>query len=171
MKPLNEMHAGLITYFSGEKRESLLFLLVGAAAIAASVILWKAASPYRGMTYPLIAIALIQLVVGGTVYVRTDGQVRALHKQLAGDPPAYAAAELSRMATVQRSFKIYKGIEIALLALGIAGSFVFRERETLYAASIGLILQSALMLALDLVAERRADVYVERIRTLVDGAG
>lgn len=169
MKPLNEMHVALITYFSAEKRESLLFLLVGVAAIAASVVLWRTGSPYRGMGYPLAAIALIQLVVGSTVHFRTDNQVRDLHQRLATDPPAYAAAELSRMTTVRRSFTIYKGIEIALLAAGIAGTFLFRDRQTLYAASIGLIVQSPLMLVLDLFAERRADVYMGRIRTLLGG--
>lgn len=34
MKPVNEMHVAIITYFSAEKRENLLFLLVGVAAIA-----------------------------------------------------------------------------------------------------------------------------------------
>lgn len=73
------------------------------------------------------------------------------------------------MTTVRRSFTIYKAIEIALLAAGIFGTFFFRERQTLYAVSVGLIVQSALMLVLDLFAERRADVYLERIRTLLGG--
>lgn len=68
MKAVNEMHVAVITYFSAEKRESLLFLLVGVAAIAASVLLWRTGSPWRGMAWPLSAIALIQIVVGSTVY-------------------------------------------------------------------------------------------------------
>jgi hypothetical protein len=119
------------------------------------------------MAWPLSAIALVQLVVGSTVYFRTDNQVRDLHQRLVSDPPAYAAAELSRMETVRRSFRIYKAIELALLAAGIAGSFLFSEKQTLYAISTGLIVQSALMLVLDLFAERRADVYLRQIRDLV----
>ena len=166
MNPINEAHAAIITYFKAEKRESLLFMALGFAAIAASVYLWRTGSPWRGMAYPLIAIALIQIVVGSTVYFRTDAQVLGLHRLLASDPGAYRAAELPRMETVRRSFNLYKGIEIALLVLGVAGYFFFRERQTLFAVSLGLMLQSALMLALDLVAERRADVYMDHVRRL-----
>jgi hypothetical protein len=166
LNPVNEMHVAIITYFKAEKRESLLFMAVGFAAIAASVFLWRTASPWRGMAYPLITIALIQIMVGSTVYFRTDAQMRGLHSQLAADPGAYRAAELPRMETVRRSFNLYKGIEIALLVLGVAGYFFFREKQTLFAASLGLMLQAALMLALDLVAERRADTYMDQIRRL-----
>jgi hypothetical protein len=166
MNPVNEMHVAVIHYFTAEKRESLLFLIAGGAAIAGSVWLWATASPQRAMAYPLVAVALIQLVVGWTIFSRTDRQVRDLHTLLARDPAAYAAAELPRMAAVQRSFRIYKAIEVALLAAGAAGLFVFRDRPALHAASRGLALQAALMLAFDLVSERRAAVYVEQIRRL-----
>lgn len=166
MNPVNEAHAAIINYFKAEKRESLLFMAVGFAAIAASVFLWRTGSPWQGMAYPLVAIALIQIVVGSTVYFRTDAQVLGLHSQLVTDPDEYVAAELPRMEAVRRSFNLYKGIEIALLAVGIAGYFFFRERQTLFAVAHGLMLQSALMLALDLIAERRADVYTAHIRRL-----
>lgn len=166
MNPINEMHVAIINYFKAEKRESLLFMAVGFVAITASVFLWRTGSPWRGMAFPLIAIALIQIVVGSTVYFRTDAQVLGLHTQLAAAPAAYRAVELPRMETVRRSFNLYKGIEITLLVLGIVGYFYFRERQTLFAASNGLMLQSALMLALDMVSERRADIYMDHIRRL-----
>ena len=166
MNPVNEMHAAIITYFKAEKRESLLFMAVGFAAITASVFLWRTGSPWQGMAWPLVAIALIQIVVGSTVYFRTDSQVLGLHTQLAADPGGYVETELPRMEAVRRSFNLYKGIEIALLIAGVAGYFFFRERQTLFAVSLGLMLQAALMLALDLVAERRADVYMDHIRRL-----
>jgi hypothetical protein len=166
MDPVNEMHVAVITYFTAEKRESLLFLIAGGAAIVVSAWLWATGSPQRAMAYPLVAVALIQLVVGWTVFARTDRQVRDLHTQLARDPAAYAAAETPRMAAVQRSFRIYKAIEIVLLAAGLAGFFLFRNRPDLYAAALGLALQAALMLVFDLVAEQRAEVYVEQIRWL-----
>ncbi|HYG61400.1 MAG TPA: hypothetical protein VEL74_02360 [Thermoanaerobaculia bacterium] len=166
MNPVSQMHVAVIQYFSGEKRESVLFIAAGVLAIIASVVLLWKGSPLRGMAYPLIAIALIQLVVGWTVFARTDGQTRSLHTHLQGDPGGYAAAELARMDKVQRSFQIYKVIEIVLMAAGVAGLFLLRDRQTLYAVSRGLALQAGLMLAFDLAAERRADIYVNAIRTL-----
>jgi hypothetical protein len=171
MNPVNEMHAAIITYFSAEKRESLLFLMAGAAAIAASVYLWATGSPHRAMAWPLTAVALIQIVVGWTVYARTDGQRKDLHsllsKGLAKDKAAYTAAEVPRMETVRKSFRIYKAIEIVLLAAGLAGAFFLKDRVALHAASVGLALQAGLMLVFDLYAESRAEVYVEQIRRLI----
>lgn len=98
----------VVRYFTEEKVESAVFVLVGVAAIAVSVWLWRTGSSYRGMAYPLVAMALIQLVVGGTVFLRTEGQVAALADLFAerrGDiyleqvrampPGASAAAALS----------------------------------------------------------------------------
>jgi hypothetical protein len=167
MDPVNEMHAAIITYFSAEKRESLLFLMAGAAAIAASVYLWTTGSPHRAMAWPLTAVALIQIVVGWTVYARTDGQTKDLHTLLAKDKAAYVAAEVPRMATVRKSFRVYKAIEIALLAAGLAGAFFLKDRVALHAVGVGLALQAGLMLIFDLYAESRAAVYVEQIRRLV----
>lgn len=166
MNPVNEMHVAIITYFAAEKRESLLFLMAGAAAIAASVYLWATASPYRAMAWPLTAVALIQIVVGWTVWARTDGQMKGLHTILNQDKAAYAAAEVPRMEKVRRSFRIYKAIEIALLAAGLAGAFFLQDRMALHAASAGLALQAGLMLVFDLYAESRAEVYAEQIRRL-----
>jgi hypothetical protein len=167
VNPVNEMHAAIITYFSAEKRESLLFLMAAAAAIAASVYLWATGSPHRAMAWPLTAIALIQIVVGWTVYARTNRQVKDLHTLLAQDKAAYATAEVPRMETVQKSFRVYKAIEIVLLAAGLVGIFLFRHRVSLHAVSAGLVLQAGLMLVFDLYAESRAAVYLEQIRRLI----
>jgi hypothetical protein len=167
MNPVNEMHVAIIHYFTAEKRESLLFLLAGAAAIAASIYFWVTASPHRAMGWPLTAVALIQIVVGWTVFSRTDGQMKDLHTLLNQDKAAYAAAEVPRMETVRRSFKVYKAIEIVLLAAGLLGALFLRDRVALHAASVGLALQAGLMLVFDLYAESRAEVYVEQIRRLI----
>jgi hypothetical protein len=160
------MQGQMLRYFSEEKAESALFVLVGVAAIALSVWLWRTGSAYRGMAYPLVAVALIQLVVGGTVYMRTDGQLAALTAQLASAPGAYQAAEVARMEVVMRSFQLYKVIELVLFAVGVALTYVFRQKETLYAVGMGLVIQSSLMLVADLFAEKRGDTYLAQVRTL-----
>jgi hypothetical protein len=60
-------------YFNAEKNESLLFVAVGVMAIAlATYFFVKMKQPfYDGMAYPLIAVALIQIIVGGLVYFRS----------------------------------------------------------------------------------------------------
>jgi hypothetical protein len=160
------MQGQMLRYFIEEKAESALFVLMGVVAIALSVWLWRTGSAYRGMAYPLIGVALIQLVVGGTVFLRTDGQLAALTAQLASAPAAYQAAEVARLEVVMRSFQLYKVIELMLFAVGVAMTYVFRQKETLYAVGVGLVLQSSVMLVADLFAEKRGDTYLAQVRAL-----
>jgi hypothetical protein len=151
----------LLPYFAAEKREALLFMLVGIAAIAVAVMLLARRHRYRGMAYPLITIALIQLTVGAAVYFRTDDQVAALQAQYRQDPAAFKADEQRRMETVVRNFDAYKVIEIALLVAGLATALTLRRRALWQAVGVGLVLEAALMLVLDLFAEQRADEYLK----------
>ncbi len=153
-------------YFAAEKAESALFVLAGLVAVGVSVWLWRTGSSYRGMAWPLALVALIQLVVGGTVLLRTDGQVAALMAQLASSPAAYQVAEVARMEVVMRNFALYKLIELGLFVAGVALTYVFRQREVLYGMGVGLVLQASLMLVFDLFAEKRGDEYLEQVRAL-----
>ncbi len=160
------MQEQMVRYFSEEKAESWLFILVGVVALGASVWLLRTGSSYRGMAWPLIAVGLIQLVVGGTVALRTDAQVAALTAQLASSPSAFQLAEVPRMEVVMRNFALYKGIEIALLLVGVALTYAFRQKELVYGIGVGLVMQASLMLVLDLFAERRGDEYLSALRKL-----
>lgn len=160
------MQTQLLEYFAGEKAEGLAFITAGVLALVASVWLWRTGSSYRAMAFPLVAVALIHLTVGGSVYLRTDGQVSALTAQLAQSPAAFQAAELTRMGAVMRNFALYKVIEIVLLTVGIAMTYAFRHREALYAVGIGLIIQAGVTLVADLFAEKRGDTYLAAVRAL-----
>jgi hypothetical protein len=156
----------LIDYFAAEKAEALLFIFVGNAALIVSFSLWKLRSPLRGMIAPLVAVAAIQLVVGGTVFLRTDAQVETLKAQLATSPAEFKAAETARMETVMRNFGLYKQIEIGLLAIGAVLVRTRRTGDRWHGVGLGLLIQSALMLVLDLFAEARAETYIAALRAL-----
>lgn len=81
-------------------------------------------------------------------------------------PAEFKAEETQRMDVVVKNFKIYKWIEIVLLATGIALVLALRGKDLWYAVGIGLIIQSSLMLVLDLFAEKRADDYLRFISGL-----
>jgi hypothetical protein len=154
------MSEEMADYFISEKQESLLFMAVGILAIGVAVWLWMNGHRLKSMAFPLVAVALIQLVVGGSVYFRTDSQLAGLRKQAAEAPAAYKAEESARMTAVMKNFILYKWIEIALLAAGIV-LIVFWQRHDLAAGiGAGLVLQSAFMLCLDLFAEARGETYV-----------
>jgi len=154
------------SYFSAEKQESLLFVAVGLLAIGIGAWLWMNGHRLKSMAFPLVAIALMQIVVGASVYLRTDAQLSALNVQLQANPAALRAEETSRMQTVMKNFSIYKAIEMVLLVLGV-GMIAFLQRSDMAAGiGVGLILQAAFMLALDIFAEARGADYLSALHAI-----
>jgi hypothetical protein len=156
-------HDFIARYFSAEKLESALFLAVGLVAVAAAVWLWRSRHRWRGAIVPLVAIGAIQMIVGGTVFLRTDAQVEKLRGLRETAPAAFRADETHRMRQVIRNFETYEKIEIALIALGIGMAVALRRRATWRAFGLALALQSGLMLALDFAARARAHDYLKAV--------
>jgi hypothetical protein len=163
---LVEFQARLLAYFSGEKRESVLFLLAGLCAMAGTLALWRGGGPWRGMIAPLALVGAIQIAVGGAVFLRTDRQVATLSARLAEDARGLRADETARMAAVMRSFRAYKAVEVAVLAVGVLLALIFPYGSALHAAGAGCLLQGGLTLVLDLFAEGRGHDYVAALSRL-----
>lgn len=156
------------TYFRAEKAESLLFLLIGVAAVVFAVFTWmKWNEPFiKGMAIPLVLIGLIQITVGGTVFSRTDKQMAALNEQVVGDPGSYRTAELSRMEKVMKSFTAIKWMEIVFILIGI-GLLLFAKGNGFWKGlGLGLMLQGAVSLTLDVFAEKRGAEYITAVEQL-----
>ena len=162
-------------YFSGEKQESLLFLIVGIVAILLAVVFWffikTNPSFYKGAAIPLLAIGLIQMIVGYTVYSKTDNQRKEIAYKIGIDPVSLVKqTELPRMKKVMKNFVIYRWIEIAFIVIGLVLIFLFRSdpaKTFWYGLGITLALQAVIMLGADYVAEKRGKIYSEELRSLI----
>lgn len=150
----------LTQYFAGEKQESLLFIAVGLIAIGVAVWLWSNGHRLRYMAIPLVVIALMQLVVGATVYSRTESQVQYLVTQSQSAPAQFKQDEISRMKTVMKNFTLYKTIEMVLLLVGVGLIACLQRFDVAAGLGAGLVLQAAFTLALDLFAEARGQDYL-----------
>lgn len=148
-------------YFLAEKSESLLFMAVGVLAIAIAGWLWLNGHRLKAMAYPLVAVALIQLVVGASVYFRTDAQLSQLSRQSVATPAEFKQAETTRMQLVMKNFTLYKWIEVVLLAIGVLLILFFQRHDVAAVVGAGLVLQSAFMLCLDMFAEARGQDYLK----------
>jgi len=161
-------------YFIAEKQESLLFLIVGIVALILAVVCWFfiKSNPnfYKGAAIPLLAIGLIQMVVGYTVYSRTDKQKADIAYNMGMEPVAYVKqTEMPRMKTVMTNFIIYRWVEIIFIITGLVLIFLFRqnsERSFWYGFGIALAIQAAIMLGADYFAEQRGKVYVDELKKI-----
>ncbi len=156
----------LSSYFSAEKQESLIFMAIGLVAIGISVWLWMNGHRLKSMAYPLVVIALLQIVVGGSVYLRTDTQLSALGAQLQANPAALKTEETTRMTTVMNNFSIYKAVEMVLLIVGVGIIAVLQRHDWAAGIGVGLVLQAAVTLTLDVFAEARGAEYLSAIHSM-----
>jgi len=156
----------LQTYFAGEKSEAVLIMLAGAACLAGALLLWFwVREPFaKGLAAALLIVATLGLVVGGSVYFRTDAQVRDLTELRRTDSVRFAAQEDPRIRQVVRSFGWYRiGYAIAVLAALV---LVFAlGRPWHHGMAVGLLLLAALGFTIDFYAERRAVAYVEALES------
>jgi hypothetical protein len=155
-------------YFTAEKQESLLFAILGVIALCfALYFLLKLKQPfYQGMAYPLIAVALIQLVVGISVYTRSMKDIARVNLMLDQQDNKIQTEEIPRMNAVMKNFALYRWIEITLIVIGILCYLYFPSGSTLKGVGLGLILQAGIMLSMDYFAERRGQHYRSYLQNL-----
>ncbi len=164
-------------YFIAEKQESLLFLIVGIVAVLLAVLFWffikSNPSFFKGAAIPLLAIGLIQIVVGYSVYSRTDKQKTDIAYNIGMDPVSYVKqTEQPRMKKVMQNFVIYRWVEIAFIITGLILIFLFKsnpDKSFWYGFGITLALQAIIMLGADFFAEKRGKVYTEELQKISAG--
>lgn len=162
-------------YFIAEKQESLLFLIMGIAAIMLAIVffLFIKSNPsfYKGAAIPLLVIGVIQCVVGFSVYSRSDKQMKEVAYNIGMEPASYIKQqELPRMKAVMKNFVIYRWMEIAFIIAGLILFFLFRlnpERSFWYGFGIALALQGTLMLGADYFAEKRGGAYTGELEKMI----
>jgi hypothetical protein len=156
-------------YFKAERTESLFFLAIGLFALAAGIYFFISVKKpfYMGMAWPLIIIALIQLLVGTVVFVRSPKDIVRVEKMVDSNKSAIAIEEIPRMATVMKNFTIYRWVEIVLAAGGLILIFTQIAGSMSKGIGMGLFLQSLFMLVADYFAAKRGHVYLDWLQELV----
>ncbi len=158
----------IVDYFKGEKQESFIFIAAGLLAMAMAYYGFMVADDvlYFGAAVPLAGIGLIELIVGGSIASKTNSQIKALLEKCESSPSTFKSDELARMEDVMKNFKIYRTIEQVLFIAGLIFLVLgLTDQISRYMAGvgIGLMLQSSVMLFLDLFAELRGKEYIRRL--------
>jgi len=150
------------TYFNAERAESLVFIAVGAIALAWSAwcLLVMRKPFFNGMAITLSLVAALQLIVGITVYQRSPQDTARVQQMVQSAPERIQSEEVPRMRVVMRNFKIYLGVEVALLIMSLVVLLFAAPGDLLRGAAVGLALQAVFTAMLDLVATRRGDAYL-----------
>ena len=160
-------------YFMAEKQAGLLFLIIGGVAVLLAVVflffIKTNPSFYKGMAVPLILIGLLQLIIGYTVFSRSDKQRMDVSYKIGMDPGFVKNTEQPRMEKVQKNFTIYKYAEIALLITGIVLIVMYManaDKSFWYGLGIALVVQSIICLSADVVAAKRGGAYLNELNKM-----
>jgi hypothetical protein len=151
-------------YFIAEKQESLVFLVIGMAAIVLALILYFMVKTQvcRGLAVPLLVLGLMQAVAGYAVYVKSDDQRISQVYAYDMNPDQLKTTELTRMRKVKSNLIRYRWVEIGFMITGIILFFWFRSESGKmfwFGLGISLTLMAAELFIADFIAGKRAIHY------------
>jgi ABC-type xylose transport system permease subunit len=150
----------------------MLFMLLGILAITLAIVFFFVfkTNMHKGAAIPFLLVGVIHLVVGFTVYKRSDADRTRNVYALDMNPSKFKTDELPRMQVVNKNFVVYRYTEIALAILGILFFFLFRgntDKQFWYGLGWALAIEAIVSLGADFFAERRANVYTAQITELI----
>jgi hypothetical protein len=157
------MHDALTTYFNGEKTAGALLACLGLIGLAAAALFSQPRLELRSLAATLAVLALVQIAVGAGLYFKTGPQVARLVAQLGSDGARALSEEGARMARVQRNFITLECTWTALLLASAVTAIAQKGRFWVSGVALGVLVNVAVLLAFDLVAERRGAIYLAAI--------
>ncbi len=163
-------------YFTAEKNESYIFLLIGVAGVVLGLIFffYNKTPFYKGMAIPLALVGLLLGTVGYNVMARSPKDIERVTLFLEEYPEKIKTEEQPRMDVVMKNFITYRYTEIALALIGISLFFFFRNNATQQfwtGLGMGLCIMAILALAADYFAEQRGHIYNNKIKDVVTAIG
>jgi hypothetical protein len=154
------MHDAMTIYFNGEKNAGLFLAAIGIAVVIGAMVLLRARPDYRSFAITLGLVALVEVAIGAGLYLKTDPQVGRLRAHLDSNASTFYADEGARMTRVQRNFVLIEYVEVVLIVLAALVAVAQKRSHTVTGIALGLLINATLLLAFDLLAERRGATYL-----------
>jgi hypothetical protein len=160
----------IVKYFTGERLESFLFLGLGILGLALAIVfLFILKSSFlKGVALPVLLVYFLEIIVGGTLIYRSPKDIIRVETYLSEKKEMIQKEEIPRMEDVMRNFVIFRYTEITLIIVGIILMYGFRQNLLLNGIGLGLFIQSSVVLLLDFFAERRGEVYLTYLRSIIE---
>ena len=160
----------VVKYFTGEKTESYLFIILGIISLltAAYLILAMKTTFWKGVSIPFLLVAILELSVGFTLVKRSPEDIARVKTFITKEPLKIKTDEIPRMKKVMRNFLLFRYFEVALIFLGIILMYSSLKDTFWRGLGLGLFLQASIVLSLDFFAERRGHIYENYLLEFVE---
>lgn len=159
-------------YFLAEKNAAFIFLIAGIISIVLGLvfILILKTSFYKGAAVVLMAVGLLQTIIGYTIYSRSDKQRVDTVYAFDLNPDKLKNHELPRIKKAVTGIQVFLIAEAVLLIAGAALYFknnspagnVFWQGVALL-----LVIEGLILLGADVPALKRNQTYLKKLEQLV----
>ena len=165
--------ADIEKYFLAEKNAALFFLILGMVAIIASFLFFFIIKTnwYKGFAIPLLAIGIIQGIVGFQVYKTADEYRKDNVFSYDLNPAKLKTQEWPRMQKVKKQFTFLLIVEALLFFVALAMVFGLKNNSRAvlwHGLAFGLMLQMLIAFGFDWLAQNRAKKYVNGLRAFIE---
>lgn len=159
----------IIKYFTGERQESFLFFGLGILGLifAIGCITIPRTSFLKGVAIPLILVSALEIIVGLTIIYRSPKDIIRIKTYVLDKPELIKKEEIPRMEKVMKNFVLFRYTEITLIFIGIILMYGAKHYPLWNGIGVGLFIQSSIVLLLDFFAERRGEVYLEYLTSIL----
>ncbi|BAV09901.1 hypothetical protein SAMN05421788_1011334 [Filimonas lacunae] len=159
-------------YFTAEKQTALAFIITGCVLLVFAVICWLALKTpaWKGAAIPAVAVGLLVIIAGYTVYNRSDEQRISNVYALSMNPDQLQQRELPRIEAVNKQFRYIHIAECILLLTGsiiIAANRNKPESSFWFGFGGALTLLTIILLVTDIFAAQRASQYTHQLKSLL----
>jgi hypothetical protein len=152
-------------YFTEEKIGSLFFIIIGFITVLLALIflLIIKYSFFKGIAIPLLLVGTLQIIIGSTIYHKTPKDISRVEQIIKTNTHVLQTTEIPRIKIVLQNFVFYKWIEISLMITSIILTIILNKSSQSFwrGLALGLLVQAFLMLCLDLMAQQRAEIYLQ----------
>lgn len=157
----------ILKYFSGEKLQCTVGVIISIGFIAASIyFLFQDRPFFKGAAYVSLPLAFFLLIICSAVLIRTPKDIERVTSFYEHSPEKLQSEELVRMEKVMVSFDIIKKVELGILILGIVLALVFGKNPLWQGIGIGLVVQGIVLYLFDHFAELRGEEYISFLQSM-----
>jgi hypothetical protein len=158
----------VIKYFDAEKTWCIGGLFVGLLTIGfAAYWLIKLKQPfYNGVSWPFLLFGLFISSICIGIIIRSPKDVERVNVIIETNNRLVQSEEIPRMEVVMRNFKVIIIVEIIFIL--VSGVLLFPNFSDVWkGVAAGVLFYATFLLVFDLMAQRRGEVYVEFLKSIV----
>lgn len=157
----------IVRYFSGEKLQCSIGVLLGLLSLALSVYFITSNDiVFKGIAFTFIPLSTLLIAICIGIVIRTPKDLKRVSTYYENEPMKLQTDELARMEKVMKTFPVIKMVETGFVIVGVILYLLLEKNNLLKGVGMGLIIQGILLYGFDHFAEARGKIYFKFLNSI-----